>query len=60
MTAFGLGHLQIGGRNNNPEGFDKGYDIVFTVRFRSREAIDKFTDDPREVDFRVRGVGMGT
>ena len=23
-----------GGKNNNPEGFDKGYDIVFTTQFK--------------------------
>ncbi|KAI0709910.1 hypothetical protein C8Q76DRAFT_740318 [Earliella scabrosa] len=47
-----------GGKNNNPEGFDKGYDIVFTTQFKSQEARDQFTADPRNVGFKEQIVGL--
>ena len=47
-----------GGQNNNPEGFDKGFEISFTVRFKSVEARDQFTADPRNNAFKVRRAGL--
>lgn len=39
----------LGGRNNNPEGHDKGFDVVFTVQFKvcthlHRKRVRDYTD----------------
>ncbi|KAH7926921.1 hypothetical protein BV22DRAFT_1008097 [Leucogyrophana mollusca] len=42
-----------GGRNNNPEGFDKGFDVVFTVQFKSKETRDEFIPDAKHVAYKM-------
>ncbi|KIP03532.1 hypothetical protein PHLGIDRAFT_235963 [Phlebiopsis gigantea 11061_1 CR5-6] len=42
-----------GGRNNNPEGLGKGFDIVFTVEFKSEANRDEFIPDPKHVAYKM-------
>ncbi|EMD33485.1 hypothetical protein CERSUDRAFT_87328 [Gelatoporia subvermispora B] len=42
-----------GGRNNNPEGFDKGFDVVFTVQFKDIKSRDDFIPDPKHVAYKM-------
>ena len=34
MRQHVITHQVLGGKNNNPEGFSKGFDVVFTVEFK--------------------------
>ncbi|OSX67398.1 hypothetical protein POSPLADRAFT_1127555 [Postia placenta MAD-698-R-SB12] len=47
-----------GGRNNNPEGHDKGFDVVFTVQFKSREARDEFIPDAKHIAYKMSILDM--
>ncbi|KZV63054.1 hypothetical protein PENSPDRAFT_657640 [Peniophora sp. CONT] len=37
-----VNHGPIGGKNISKMGFDKGFDLVFTVEFKSEETRDEF------------------
>ncbi|THV04054.1 hypothetical protein K435DRAFT_962039 [Dendrothele bispora CBS 962.96] len=48
-----VNHGPVGGMNNNPEGFDKGFDVVFTVEFKSKETRDEFIPDEKHVAYKM-------
>ncbi|KAK0459008.1 uncharacterized protein EV420DRAFT_345087 [Desarmillaria tabescens] len=48
-----VNHGPVGGRNNNPEGFDKGFDVLFTVEFKSKEHRDEFIPDAKHVAYKM-------
>ncbi|EGO02873.1 hypothetical protein SERLA73DRAFT_150463 [Serpula lacrymans var. lacrymans S7.3] len=41
-----------GGANNSTEGFDKGFDVVFTVVFKSKAHRDEFVPDPAHLAYK--------
>ncbi|KAF9461973.1 hypothetical protein BDZ94DRAFT_1262652 [Collybia nuda] len=41
----------FGGKNNNPGGHDKGFDIGFTVEFKSKECRDEFNADEKHAQY---------
>ncbi|KDQ49478.1 hypothetical protein JAAARDRAFT_165633 [Jaapia argillacea MUCL 33604] len=41
------------GKNNNEEGYSKGFDIVFSVKFRSVEDRDKFIPDADHIAYKM-------
>jgi len=47
-----------GGRNNSPEGFDKGFDVVFTVQFKSETARDEFIPDAKHVEYKMSIIDL--
>ncbi|KDQ49483.1 hypothetical protein JAAARDRAFT_42901 [Jaapia argillacea MUCL 33604] len=39
------------GKNNNGEGYSKGFDVAFSVKFRSVEDRDKFNPDADHITY---------
>ncbi|KAF2098051.1 hypothetical protein NA57DRAFT_76848 [Rhizodiscina lignyota] len=47
-----------GGKNNSTEGFDKGFDVVFTVQFKSVEDRDKFVPNEDHVKYKMSVIDL--
>ncbi|KAH7910668.1 hypothetical protein BJ138DRAFT_1135865 [Hygrophoropsis aurantiaca] len=47
-----------GGRNNNTEGFDGGFDVVFTVEFKSKVTRDQFILNEEHVKYKNSIMGI--
>ncbi|KAI0032438.1 hypothetical protein K488DRAFT_85860 [Vararia minispora EC-137] len=47
-----VNHGPVGGKNNNPDGFDKGFDVVFTLEFKSEKHRDDFIPQPDHIAFK--------